>query len=282
VGKGAITRAWLSGLLLLAGCDGSTDDESATVETRPAAITFDGANYKTDPAKLAHGERLTYVLGCRGCHGKQLEGQKWDDDPKEYGVMWASNLTRAVPTMSDAQLAALLTTGVHPKRADLWVMPSELFQHLSKADLDALIAFLRTVPPAGELSPDPVPGPVALRQIESGEIKNAAAMVRDLKSVGPVDLGKDRGLGRYITRVTCAECHGPELMGRAGDTPDLITAGAYSRADFEKLVTQGVPTGNRKLHELMQSVAKSRFSHLTSHERDALYAYLKARAEQPQ
>jgi hypothetical protein len=32
----------------------------------------------------------------------------------------------------------------------------------------------------------------------------------------------------------------------------------------------------------MQSVAKTRFSRLTPHERDALYAYLKARAELPQ
>jgi hypothetical protein len=33
---------------------------------------------------------------------------------------------------------------------------------------------------------------------------------------------------------------------------------------------------------MMSGVAKHRFSYLTQHERDALYAYLKARAEQPQ
>lgn len=55
--------------------------------------------------------------------------------------------------------------------------------------------------------------------------------------------------------------------------------GGYSRPEFEKLITQGIPTGNRKLREMMSDVAKTRFVHLTPHERDELYAYLKARAE---
>ena len=67
------------------------------------------------------------------------------------------------------------------------------------------------------------------------------------------------------------------------DTPDLIVAGAYNRQEFEKLITQGVPSGGRKLkNELMAAVARERFSRITRHERDALYAYLKARAEKSQ
>ena len=95
--------------------------------------------------------------------------------------------------------------------------------------------------------------------------------------------GPDHALGRYITQVTCAECHGPELKGNQRDTPDLLVAGAYSRQEFEQLMTTGVPAGGRKLkNELMAAVAKERFSRLTRHERDVLYAYLKARAERPQ
>ena len=69
---------------------------------------------------------------------------------------------------------------------------------------------------------------------------------------------------------------------RGVDTnPDLIVVSAYSRDEFEKLMVQGVPNGPRKLN-LMAAVAKGRFSQMTKAERDALYAYLKARAEQPQ
>jgi mono/diheme cytochrome c family protein len=163
-------------------------------------------------------------------------------------------------------------------------MPSELFQHLSQADLEALVAYLRTVKPLGEPSPDPKPGPRAVREIKSGLAKPAAILVRERASTLPADLGPSHALGRYITSVTCAECHGPELKGHQteeGKTPDLVVAGGYSRDEFEKLITHGIPTGGRKIAELMQGVAKSRFSHLTPHERDELYAYLKARAEMP-
>ena len=267
-------------MLICAGCQRAQGPDQP-IEVMEEPVAFDGATAVAAGARIAHGERLTRVLGCRGCHGNQLEGQLWDDDPKGYGVTWSSNLTRAVPTMTDAQLRDLLTNGTHPRRADLWVMPSELFQQLSQRDLAALIAYLRTVEPKGELSPDPVLGPVALAQAKSGEVKPAAALVQELRGVQPPDLGKDHALGRYITKLACAECHGPQLKGREGDTPDLIVASGYSRAEFERLITEGVPTGGRKLKPLMQSVAKNRYSQLTANERDALYAYLKALADQP-
>jgi mono/diheme cytochrome c family protein len=95
-----------------------------------------------------------------------------------------------------------------------------------------------------------------------------------------VDLGAPYALGRYITSVTCEECHGSNLEGKGpGKPPNLIVAGGYTRDDFERLITRGIPTGNRKLKPAMTIVAQTRFSRLTPHERDALYAYLKARAE---
>ena len=47
-------------------------------------------------------------------------------------------------------------------------------------------------------------------------------------------------------------------------------------------MTKGIAAGGRKLkNPLMGEVARERFTHFTPHERDALYAYLKARAEKP-
>ena len=80
--------------------------------------------------------------------------------------------------------------------------------------------------------------------------------------------------------MTCAECHGAELKGRGN--PDLIVAGAYSREEFDRLMTQGIATGGRKLKPMMEGVSRDRFSQMTPRERGALYAYLKARAEAPQ
>jgi mono/diheme cytochrome c family protein len=268
------------GLLLLAACDPNNADMQPA-ETKPAAISFDGALVQNAAAKVAHGKRLVDVLGCAGCHGKTLEGNVWVDSPEE-GVLHASNLTLALPNYSDDQLRALLRKGVHPSGRNVWDMPSELFQHLSEPDIVGLIAFLRTLKPAGEPSPTPVIGPLAKEMIARGELKPAARVVKETREVGPPELGPQLALGRYITRVTCAECHGAKLEGKPNGNPDLIAVGAYSRAEFERLITEGIPTGGRKLKPLMIGVAKGRFSKLTPRERDALYAYLKARAEQPQ
>lgn len=103
--------------------------------------------------------------------------------------------------------------------------------------------------------------------------------VKDFSKAQPVDLGPQYALGRYVSSVTCEECHGSSLSGDmagAVKTPDLIVAGAYTRAEFERLIMTGVPVGGRKLNPMMSGVAKTRFA---PHERDALYAYLKARAD---
>jgi mono/diheme cytochrome c family protein len=117
--------------------------------------------------------------------------------------------------------------------------------------------------------------------IAKGEWKPTAATVREAKAVAPVELGQAHELGRYIARVTCAECHGPELKG-GSDTPDLIVAAAYSRAEFERLMVDGIGSGGRKLKPMMEGVSRWRFSKMTPQERDALYGYLKTRAEQSQ
>jgi cytochrome c553 len=264
----------------ISSCNDSGSSSNGVAPDPQAPVAFEGAA-AAPPMRVRHGERLTYVLGCRGCHGSGLEGRLWDHDPRGYGVMWASNLTRAVPGMTDPQLRDLLIRGIHPHRADLWVMPSEMFQHLAEPDLAALIAYLRTMAPTGAASPDPRPGPRARREIASGEAKPAATLVRELRATLPADSGPRYKLGRYIASVTCAECHGHRLEGHRseeGSTPDLTIVSAYSREEFERLVTRGEAKDGRRIAELMVGVARGRFSHLTQGERDALYAYLRARA----
>ena len=247
----------------------------AAAPDEPPPIAFDGSVVTEASAKVAQGERLTWVLGCRGCHGKELLGHDF------YGVP-SANLTRDVHKYSNAQFIRALREGQRTDGRDMWAMPSEIFQHLGDADMTALIAHLRTLKPAGEPTPPLPPFTADMRkQLAEGAIKPAAQWVRETKSKTPIDLGETHALGRYITMVTCAECHGSQLEGVDKFTPNLIVAGAYTRGEFETLMTKGVPNGPRKL-ELMADVAKGRFSRMTVAERDALYAYLTARAERPQ
>lgn len=260
-------------VLCACGPSPSQSDETAR---EPAAVTFDGVQSAATQAGdlRAHGERISWVLGCRGCHGEGLAGQRFYE-------LYASNLTRDLAAYSDFEIERLLRTGVPHDGREIWGMPSEIFQHLSAADMAALIADLRTLKPQGGPTQPRLPWSSEARaMIAKGEFKPATQMVRDTRTLSPVDLGPQHGLGRYITMVTCAECHGPELKGHKDGPPDLIVAGAYSRTDFETLMTKGIPSGGRRLkNPLMADVARERFSHLTPKERDALYAYLKARAE---
>jgi cytochrome c553 len=252
---------------------------------RQQPVTFDGAVTSDKAALVKHGQRLIHVLGCTGCHGKQLEGTFLTKDEPQYGPLYASNLTVEVPEYSDAQLDGIIRHGTHPERKTVWGMPSDIFQHLSDPDFTSLVAYLRTLKPVGTKLPPPQFSKLDKEEIASGKFEPAAKLVRETARQLPVDLGAQHALGRYITEVTCAECHGPRLEGNPeapmGKIPNLVVAGGYSRAEFERLMMQGIAVGNRKINPIMSGVAVTRFSHFTPHERDALYGYLKARAERP-
>ena len=249
------------GLLLLAACDRNSAG-TQPAEATPAAITFDGALVQDAAAKAAHGRRIADVLGCTGCHGATLQGERF------YEV-YASNLTREIPKYSDAQFERLMRAGEHPTGREVWGMPSEIFHHLSDEDLTALLAYLRSLEPGGEPTQPPLPfEEETKRLIAKGEFKPAADFVREEKALGPIDFGARHALGRYISRVTCAECHGAELKGRGN--PDLIVASGYSREEFERLMTLGIATGGRKLKPTMEGVSRDRFSKMTPRERGAL------------
>lgn len=274
-------RAWALALLLgTAACSKVPEQASAA---RPQELAFEGAQVTDASAIIAHGDRLTQVLGCKGCHTPTLTGHNLLSHSPQYGVLYASNLTQALPHYSDAQIEGIVRRGVHPTRKDLWVMPAQTFQNLSAPDMKALIAYLRTLRPAGKPTPPPKFTPAGLKLMASQHIEPIAERVVQDKARPPLDLGARYAFGRYITMTTCAECHGSDLTGIKDlepgiSTPNLIVVGGYSRADFEKLMTTGVPLGGRKL-VMMGDIARERFTHLTPHERDALYAYLHARAE---
>lgn len=87
----------MTAIISLSACNKPVVDEP-TVQAAPAAISFDGADYADDAARLAHGKRLARVLDCTGCHGDNLQGHNVTEDEPEYGDMNAPNLTLLMPT----------------------------------------------------------------------------------------------------------------------------------------------------------------------------------------
>jgi cytochrome c553 len=267
-----VRESWLTTLscVFLVACGKAPSDEPA----------FSPNDVSAPATLVAKGERLSHVLGCRGCHGKDLAGKEWIDEP-QFAVLYSSNLTHSVRRFDNAEIETILRTGVSPGGEDLWEMPSEAFAPLSDADMQAVLAYLRTLKPTGQDWPSLKLGPEGREEIAAGKFKPTKQWVQEEKGKAPIDLGAKHARGRYLSQLACGECHTPTLDGKDEPfRPNLTVVSAYNRADFESLMRKGVALGGREL-PLMSGVARGRFSKLTADEVDAIYAYLSARAGQP-
>jgi mono/diheme cytochrome c family protein len=104
-----------------------------------------------DEAALERGKHLVEVVSqCSGCHGPDLGGELFMDDPM-VGVIPAPNLTSGQGGVgayyTDVDWTRALVHGVAPDGRMLLVMPSQHFRHYSDEDLGAVIAYLKHASP---------------------------------------------------------------------------------------------------------------------------------------
>lgn len=119
----------------------------------------------------AHGEYLVNITGCVFCHSPHREdgtmmeelrfagGQKVRIVP--FGEFVTYNLTSDKETglgnWTDDQLRTFLTKGIRPAGSRMlpFPMPWPTYANMKPEDLNAIIAFLRTIPPASNRIPPP-------------------------------------------------------------------------------------------------------------------------------
>jgi mono/diheme cytochrome c family protein len=263
-------RHWVIGAaLLLAAC-----------HPQSKQLSFEGAGDQAASARIAHGKRLTYILDCTGCHGDSLQGHDMADKPED-GAMYSPNITLLVPHYSDAELDRLIRHGVPKDGRRFWFMQVESYQFLSDADFNDLVAYLRTLKPAGRPLPPFRFNKVEIKDVQQGLLGDAQAQIRKYRASQPVDLGPKYAWGRYMVQPTCTGCHNNALQGWTNFTPNLDIAGAYSKAELTQLLTTGKGKQGRDVGP-MSEIAREHFSYLTPHERDAIVDYILARANRPQ
>ena len=116
-----------------------------------------------DDAQVARGKYLVTIASCGDCHtpgyffGKPdmpryLGGSDVGFEIPGHGVFAGPNLTSDKETglggWTDEQVATALTTGVRPDGRELApIMPWRAFASLTKPDVAAVVAFLRSLPP---------------------------------------------------------------------------------------------------------------------------------------
>jgi mono/diheme cytochrome c family protein len=127
--------------ILAAGCSGSADSIGA--QASGAAASAPAAKAAVTPAVLSRGAEL-YKANCAACHGDAGRG-----DGPAAGVMKPAptdHTDRAyMQTLSDEDMAKVIQMGGAMRGKPL--MPSN--PQLKGADLDALVAFTRSLSTSG-------------------------------------------------------------------------------------------------------------------------------------
>jgi cytochrome c553 len=247
------------------------------------AVPTDSITLPTDSISIAEGQRLARLRGCAGgCHGSNIEGGMFIDDAL-LARLPAPNLTAAVRDYTDAELVAMIRYGIRPDGRSVVGMPSEMFRPLNNLDLGKILAYLRSEPVVQGQERGIAVGPLGRVGLVLGKYLPAAALVETAEQLTSTFPTVDSlAAGVYLARTVCTECHGLDLSGDPGGTsPDLRIVAGYSPETFTQLMRTGKALGNREL-KLMSQVARGRFVHFTAQEIGQLYAYLKARAAEPQ
>ena len=231
----------------------------------------------TGPAAIARGRHLAAIGLCMDCHGADLAGRPFDVPGSN---VYARNLTALTASFSDADFDRAIRHGVRPDGKSVVVMPSNNFANLSDDEVASIIAYLRSLPVRGAVSPAPSLGLLVRLGLVTGQYRTVAATVA-AGPPPPIALGRPYEDGRHLARTICAVCHGADLAGMPPGsflpTPNLLIVGSYDRVAFHTLMRTGKATGGREVG-YMSRIARAYFNDFTDEEIDELYDYLAARA----
>ena len=268
------------------------------------------------PERLARGEYLVeHVVGCVACHaerdfskfsGPVVDGTKGKGGQRfgfglEPFVLYSKNITPAgVGDWTDGEVIRAMTAGVSRDGTPLFpLMPYPRYAQLSRDDVEAIVAYVRTLPSVPSPAPPArhlnFPLPLVVRTIPAAP------------SHPPRPPATDRiAYGRYmVNAAVCADCHTPidgqgaplpgkefaggtpfrpggvGLVRSANLTPDAGTGlGTWTEAQFvDKFrAFRGVPARTLVGDERLQNseMPWTSYAGMTDDDLRAIYAYLRS------
>ena len=185
-------------------------------------------------------------------------------------------------SLSYANLDRVVRHGVRPDGRPLLLMPSDAFTSVSDADLAALGAFLRLLPPVDRDVGRSALRPLGRALLVAGALDEIAAERIDHRRRPVAAPPRDTlGLGQYLAEVTgCTYCHLPSLEGRteplgppgAPIAPSLRTRTAgWTEADFVRAMRTGRTPDGRAIDPFMPWKFYGR---MTDTELDAVWRFV--------
>ena len=253
---------------------------------------------------VARGDYLVNgILICGNCHtrrgpsGEILAPQEVGDTALSGGQTWdeaafkvtAPNITQdkdtGIGNYTDAELRQVLRKGIKRNGAQVAVMPSGFYEIMTEHDLDAVIAYLRTLKPVSNAVPAPIYKTAQQHEIPpGGETPYTDAMLNDKIA-----------RGFYLATVgLCMECHTPwqpqafaDRLGAGGNefhgpwgvsVSRNITAsktkgiGDWTDDEIKRAITQGIARDGSKLKPPMSF---QYYANVSAADLDAIVAYLR-------
>jgi mono/diheme cytochrome c family protein len=241
----------------------------------------------SDAASIERGRHLVVsVVGCGSCHGENLGGTVFI--PGGPAVLPAPNLTSGAggvgQQFTDADWIRAIRHGVGLDGRSLIIMPAPSFYHLSDADLGAVIAYLKSIPPVDNQLPERQITLLGRALIAAGVFPLVAEQIDHSGARPQAPLpGRSVEYGRYLATVAgCADCHGANLAGGAPNDPSEPPApnltpggelGGWSEADIVRALREGVTPGGRQLNDAMPWKF---YGQMTDDELAALVSYVRS------
>ncbi|MFK4499927.1 mono/diheme cytochrome c family protein [Bradyrhizobium japonicum] len=242
------------------------------------------------------------VMVCHNCHtprgpqgldlSRALAGGSQVFDEPAFKVT-GSNITpdkdTGIGNWSDAELKRFLVSGNRPNGTKVApIMPTAFYTVLTVRDLDALTAYLRSVPAVRHETPAP-----EYRIALKPETPTYAG-----KQATEAEISDKLARGRYLLTIAhCLECHTPEgpsvvhdfagASGKGGRTfkgpwgesvsPNItadpaVGIGQWSDDEIKRAITQGIA---RDGHKLKPPMAYAAYASMTAQDLDAIVAFLR-------
>lgn len=282
-----LRRALLGAAALVGALGGCGDDHIAARNAAPG----------TDPAVIGRGRALARAADCVGCHtapgGAPFAGGAPLKSP--FGVFYGTNITpdkrHGIGRWSADQFYAALHDGVAPDRMLYPAMPYTSYRSLSRADSDALYAYLmQTKPAATPNRAHELAFPYNLRfGLHFWNLLFLQDTLPDASRGGsPAYLR-----GRYLVNTLghCAECHTPRgMLGQLSEArplrgstlarigaPDIspqgLSTAGWTGADLNVFLGTGVAPQGSAYGEMYEVVHLST-RHLSTPDLAAMTTYL--------
>jgi len=232
------------------------------------------------PENVARGARFEPY--CAGCHaqeiGRPMTGRDFlGEDAPPIGFFYSPNLTPVhLAEWSDGEIIRAIREGIHRDGRSLLIMPSLVLRHLSDSDVQAIVAYLRSLSPAGsETTPNRL-NVLGAVMANIAPIFSVQSPITEPVVAPPAQPTAE--YGAYLSSFTCQMCHGDDLLGDPQfEAPALIhISQAWDEQQFITFIRTGIrPDGSSVDGDIMPWQDLSQFLR-EDDELRAVYAHLES------